>query len=535
MSFSEPNEEFRHQSLQADNMASDLLEMNQSGPLERGAQSADLTSASDSAPLQILPTHSGTLLLPLCLPTIAMGTAAVLVGSWLFHRPTASLFTFAGCLAGLLATIALFRRQEAAAVAMLHRPEMRGGDLAPTGVFRSLLGEMIHRIERHETKSQTLAEQRSRLEARAHLQKNQVRRMSHTLDQIEQPVFLLDTTGNLIYFNPSAATLLNADKSNDVLLAEAVWERLVGLKSLVDSVRNRSAAADKRSAEVELTRSGEVINYRADASNVYDEEGRPTGVSVVLSDIREKIQETAKHAQFVSSVSHELKTPLASIRAYTELLMDDDVDDPKERHELLSFIDEQVDRLTRLVNNLLNFSRVESGVIKVQREDTDVNRIARKSMEVVQTAAKEKQIKVVDELSDLYLPAHLDQDLFGQAIINLLSNAIKYTPAGGEIRIRTRMQDTEAVIEVVDNGMGIPAESLPRLFERFYRVPQNSKAAPGTGLGLALVKYIVTNIHDGSISVNSLVKQGSNFSIRVPLGHLGGRATRQLAGQKSAS
>jgi two-component system phosphate regulon sensor histidine kinase PhoR len=415
---------------------------------------------------------------------------------------------------------------------MLNRPDMRGGNLAATGVFRSLLGELIGRVEHHETTNRTLVEQRARLEARAHLLKNQVRRLSHTLDQVAQPTLLLDGTNKLVYQNAAATLLLNSPKTDDS--SPIGWEQVVGLKSLVDSVRSRSAAADKRTADVEVRCSGETITYRADASNVYDEEGRPSGVAIVLSDIREQILETAKQAQFVSSVSHELKTPLASIRAYTELMMDDDVDDPAERHELLSFIDEQVDRLTRLVNNLLNFSRVESGVIKVQREDTDVNRIARKSMEVVASSAKDKQIRIIDELSDLYLPAHLDEDLFGQAIINLLSNGIKYTPAGGEVRIRTRMQDTEAVIEVVDTGMGIPVDALPRLFERFYRVPQNSKVAPGTGLGLALVKYIVTNIHDGSISVTSQVNQGSNFSIRIPLGHCG-RGNRRTTNQKSAS
>lgn len=515
-------------------MASDLLELNQNGSADRGSSPAVAVSPSDSGPMTIPAVQTGTLLLPLCLPSIALGLVAVLVGTWMFHSPSASLFTYAGCLGGLLATIALFRRQEAAAVAMLNRPEMRGADMATTGVFRSVVGELLHRLEHHETKSRALAEQRSRVEARSHLQKNQVRRLTHTMDQIEQPAFLLDADCKLVYYNAPATSVLNATKGDDVVSAEDAWERLLGLKTLVDSVRTRSAAADKRTAEVELKCSGEIVSYRADASNVYDEEGRMAGVSVVLSDIREQVQETAKQAQFVSSVSHELKTPLASIRAYTELLMDDDVDDPAERHELLSFIDEQVDRLTRLVNNLLNFSRVESGVIKVQREDTDVNRIARKSLEVIASAAKDKQINVVDELSDLYLPAHLDQDLFGQAIINLLSNAIKYTPAGGEVRIRTRMQDTEAVLEIVDNGMGIPPESLPRLFERFYRVPQNNKAAHGTGLGLALVKYIVTNIHDGSISVTSQVNQGSNFAIRIPLGHCG-RGGRQSATQKAAT
>lgn len=515
-------------------MAADIFDFSHSGPLDRSALPAEMSSPEDSGPIPIPPAYSGTLLLPLCLPSIAMGMAAVVTGSWMFHAPSASLFTFAGCLGGLLMTIALFRRQESAAISMLQRPEMRCSDLVYTGVFRSLLGEMILRVERQEAKIRDLSDQRTRLEARTHLLKNQVRRLVHILDQIEQPAFLLDAAGTLVYRNGPGADLLNAVTRDDQLPAAVAWEQMAGVKSLVDSVRSRSAAADKRSAEVELKWAGEMIPYRADAANLYDADNRLAGVSVVLSDIREQVLETAKQAQFVSSVSHELKTPLASIRAYTELLMDDDVDDPAERLELLQFIDEQVDRLTRLVNNLLNFSRVESGVIKVQREDTDVNRIARKSLEVVTSSAKEKQIVIVDELSDLYLPAHLDLDLFGQAIINLLSNAVKYTPIGGTVRIRTRMLDTEAVIDVQDNGMGIPAESLPKLFERFYRVPQNSKAAPGTGLGLALVKYIVTNIHDGSISVTSQVDQGSCFSIRIPLGHRG-RGARHALKPKSVT
>jgi len=515
-------------------MTTDIFELSQSGPLDRSSLPAEATTPSVEPALAIPPVNRGTLLLPLCLPSIAFGMAAVLLSTSLFHSASAGLLTFAGCLTGLLTTIALFRRQEAAAVAILNRPELRGADLVPTGVFRSLLGELIHRIETYETQSREFTEQRGRLEARAHLLKNQGRRLAQTLDQVTQPLLVLDPGNTLVYRNGAATTLLKAMSPADQPDTTSPWDALPGVKALVESVRNRSAAADRRTAESELKCGTETITYRVDAAMLYDDDGRPAGVAVVMTDIREQVQETAKQAQFVSSVSHELKTPLASIRAYTELLMDDDVDDPAERHELLSFIDEQVDRLTRLVNNLLNFSRVESGVIKVQREDTDVNRIAKSSMEVIAAGAKEKKISVIDELSDLYLPAYLDLDLFGQAIINLLSNAVKYTPTGGEVRIRTRMDETEAVIEVQDNGMGIPADALTRLFERFYRVPQNSKAAPGTGLGLALVKYIVTNIHDGSISVTSQVNQGSTFSIRIPLGHRS-RGARHSKPQKAAN
>jgi two-component system phosphate regulon sensor histidine kinase PhoR len=451
----------------------------------------------------------------------------------MFKTPSAALLTFAGSLTGLVVTIFLFRRQAKAAEAILRRPDLHEADLSPTGVFQSLLGELVELIQIREVESRKLIDQRTRLEARTHLLRNQVRRLEQAFDQLDQPMFLIDSTESLIYHNKSARTLMAAVTGDASLSASAAWDHLVDLKSLVSSVRTRSAASDCRTAELNLKCSGTTEAYRARAANLYDDDGRLSGVAALLSDVREESSERGKQADYVSSVSHELKTPLCSIRAYTELLMDDDVIDPAERHELLSFIDEQVTRLTRLVDNLLNFARVESGVIKVQREDVDINRVLKKSIEVVAAPAKEKNITIIEELSELYLPAHLDLDLFGQAIINLLSNAIKYTPCGGEVRLRSRMQDTEAVIEVQDNGMGIPADSLPRLFERFYRVPQNNKAAAGTGLGLALVKFIVTNIHDGSIAVTSQVNHGSCFSVRVPLGHRD-RGTRRIEPQRDS-
>jgi signal transduction histidine kinase len=114
---------------------------------------------------------------------------------------------------------------------------------------------------------------------------------------------------------------------------------------------------------------------------------------------------------------------------------------------------------------------------------------------------------------------HPDQDLLGQAIINLLSNAIKYTPEGGEARLRSRMDEGEAVIEVRDNGMGIPGDALPHIFDRFYRVECNNKATAGTGLGLALVHYILTELHNGDVSVESEVDEGTCFTARIPLGN----------------
>jgi two-component system phosphate regulon sensor histidine kinase PhoR len=233
-----------------------------------------------------------------------------------------------------------------------------------------------------------------------------------------------------------------------------------------------------------------------------------------------ELSQKTRHAEFVSSVSHELKTPLASIKAFLELITDGDVEDREEQQQLYGLMDLQIDRLTRLINNMLNLARIESGVVQIRREDCELNEILVKVLEVITPVAMEKRITVKPELSELYLSVSLDRDLFSQAIINLMSNAVKYTPEGGEVRLRSRLQDGEVTIEVRDTGLGIPEESLPRIFERFYRVPQNNQAAPGTGLGLAFVQHIVSDVHGGRIGVTSKVGEGSCFTVAIPVGQL---------------
>ncbi len=454
-----------------------------------------------------------------CLPMLVCGGLAVAFSAIASQTWWPAAITLVGCVLGLAISLTWCQQQSAAAEALLRHPDLLDIELSRSGLYPGLVHASAHRLRCLAADWRKAAEQRTRSEAKAHLLRNLVRRLEQTLEQLSQPAFIFDADESLIYHNASAAALMATVMGDAPLPPNLAWERLGVLKSLVASTRARAAVAKQATGELSFDCSGTTAVYRARVGNLLDDDGRVTGVAAVLEDLCVEMIERNRQAEFVSSVSHELKTPLASIRAYTELMMDGDVDDPAERHELLMFIDDQVMRLTRLVNNLLNIARMESGVIKVQREDVDLNLVLKKSLSVVATAAQEKQIKLIEELSELYLPAHVDLDLFGQAVINLLSNAIKYTPQGGLVRLRSRMDDTRAVIEVQDNGMGIPVESLPRLFERFYRVPQNNKAAAGTGLGLALVKYIVTNIHDGAISVTSHVQQGSCFSVRIPLGH----------------
>ncbi len=469
--------------------------------------------------------------LPLLIPSIGCGVPAAIGAYVVLGSLTAALFVIGGSLAAAILTAQRIRRNSQRASAQLRRPELRSPDLIGTGVYHSLLAEAIGLLEGLQRESKDASRQKTELEAHAHVQQKQTRRLESALNCLVQPVLITDPRDQLLFCNPPAMRLFHPDAlvtadSNGVV-RQLDLNQVPAIRQLVEETRTRNAATDHRDCEFELHNGEETLAYRATATNVFENgqavfenNRRLLGVVTVLADIRDEREQKTRHAEFVSSVCHELKTPMASIKAFIEMLMDGDVTETDEQMELYGFIDVQIDRLTRLVNNMLNLTRIQSGVIKINREDCELNDVLGKALSVVQPMAEEKQIRVISELSELYFPVHVDRDVFGQAVINLLSNAVKYTPGGGEVRLRSRMEENEAIIDVRDNGMGIPEESLPHIFDRFYRVPQNNKAAAGTGLGLSLVHYIVTELHNGKISVDSTVDAGTCFTVTIPLGHV---------------
>ena len=211
-----------------------------------------------------------------------------------------------------------------------------------------------------------------------------------------------------------------------------------------------------------------------------------------------------------------MKTPLAGIKAYVELLADEDVTDQALREEFLGVINSQADRLQRLIDNLLNLARIESGVVKVHKESCSLNELLKHAMDVLRPAAEQKRIALHAELSSLYLAAAVDRDQMLQAAINLLSNAIKYTHPEGRVTLRSRLADQEVEFEVEDTGVGLSEEDQTRVFERFYRVAKDRDMAPGTGLGLPLVKHIVEDVHGGRLAVRSQLGVGSTFAVSLP-------------------
>ncbi|MBI6873967.1 two-component system histidine kinase PnpS [Clostridium aciditolerans] len=236
------------------------------------------------------------------------------------------------------------------------------------------------------------------------------------------------------------------------------------------------------------------------------------GTVAVVNDITDIKRLENMRSQFVANVSHELKTPLTSIKGFAETLKY--VDDPVNREKFLDIINDEADRLTRLINDILTLSNIENEIDE-KVEEIKVNDIVKDVYYLMKNTADKKNIRLFIAVEDV--PNLLgNSDRFKQMIINLVDNAIKYTDHNGTVKVGTKYENKECIIWVEDTGVGIPKEHIGRLFERFYRVDKaRSRVQGGTGLGLAIVKHIVMAFN-GIIEVESEVNKGSKFVVKIP-------------------
>jgi two-component system phosphate regulon sensor histidine kinase PhoR len=242
-------------------------------------------------------------------------------------------------------------------------------------------------------------------------------------------------------------------------------------------------------------------------------------VVAVLHDVTREKEVAQMKNDFVSNVSHELRTPLASIRAYVEMLIDGEAEDERTKREFYEVIQNEANRLGRLIDDILNISRIESGLVKVNKQPQSLGVIIKEAVEVIAPQARHKNIAIAEGLTPIFYRTLADRDMLYQAILNLLSNAVKYTPDGGRIDVQTTVDETKrrVVTRIIDTGVGIPAKDLPYVFDKFYRAEANNRMAKGTGLGLSLVKQIVETVHGGTVFVESQVGRGSCFGFELKL------------------
>ncbi len=255
---------------------------------------------------------------------------------------------------------------------------------------------------------------------------------------------------------------------------------------------------------------GEERYFHPEAVPILDRERRPTGVVLVLQDVTQLRQQDEIKRGMISTVSHQLKTPLTSIRMATHLLLEEKVGQLTEKQvELLLAAREDSDRLHNMLNNLLDISRIESGKTGMEFQTISPNALQLEALEPFWRAAHDQgvtlNVEVPGDLPEVWADPTRIYYVFG----NLLSNALKYTPAGGKVTVSAKAEKNEVRFSIADTGRGIPGQYLPRIFEQFFRVPDQEKDS-GAGLGLAIVKEII-EAHGGTVGAESQEGKGSTF------------------------
>ena len=376
--------------------------------------------------------------------------------------------------------------------------------------FNSFIGQYNDEVE-------GIDKHNSEMSLQFQLLRRQKQNIEAILHSIRDTVIVTDAFDRLVLANAAAEKLfgftLEKDSMPDV---DKIIDHPELVRLIVKSRRSKTLHVRH---EVTFEKDSEARTFDCIISCVKDEEGVVSGVVAVLHDVTREKEISQMKNDFVSHVSHELKTPLASINAYAEMLVDGEAEDQETVTEFCTIIQNQAQRLNRLIEDILNISRIESGLTKVEKHPLSLAILTADAARMIESYAQEKSITVNTQASIIYDQALADKDMITQVIINLLSNAVKYTPAGGTVDVNVEVDQAQDVVRVTvaDTGVGIPAEDVEHVFDKFYRVEANMKQAKGTGLGLNLVKQIIEKVHDGEVFVTSVEGQGSTFGFTLPL------------------
>ncbi|MGH7926266.1 MAG: ATP-binding protein [Candidatus Binatia bacterium] len=332
-------------------------------------------------------------------------------------------------------------------------------------------------------------------------------------------VLVIDPKGQVLTINDQAKRMFQIPPNRDVRAASiAELSRHPEMLAMMHEILSLDFTSRGYSREVELE---ENRWFRVNAVPLRDGAQQPCGSILVFHDISEIKRLETVRADFVANVSHELRTPLTAIRGYVETLLRNPPRDTADARHFLGVIERNSDRLSRLTEDLLILSDLESGKLPLALGPVDVSKLAQRVLEVFWEPAKKKQLSLIKEIEPELPPLSGDFDRLQQLFINLVDNAIKYSPEGGTVTLKasaTPGGGPQRMIEISisDTGVGIPEQDIPRLTERFYRVDKaRSRELGGTGLGLAIVKHII-QAHQGKLKIESVLQKGTTVHVHLP-------------------
>jgi two-component system, OmpR family, phosphate regulon sensor histidine kinase PhoR len=354
-----------------------------------------------------------------------------------------------------------------------------------------------------------------------HLQKmnvhaiiNEKNKTEIILRNIADGILVLDAEGRIMLVNATAEKWLRIEEAG---VLQKPFRECLRSKPLVALIQGALKDSPSASSEMILkqadSRQDRLI--QATATRVTNREGRTIGTVTVLRDVTKEREADRIKTELVSMVAHEIKSPLTSIYGFSELLIESELQNKKSA-EYARVIQAEASRLTDFVNKFLSLSRLESGKIKIKMDPFDLRPVIEKTVSVFEAQAEQKAILIVIQAPDALPLVVGDQDLVDQVLVNLVSNAIKYSPRQSKIGIELSVGPKEVWVNIIDNGYGIPRESLPKIFDKFYRVSDSGieEETEGSGLGLALAKEIIEK-HGGYIKVKSKLGVGSVFTFSL--------------------
>jgi two-component system phosphate regulon sensor histidine kinase PhoR len=330
-------------------------------------------------------------------------------------------------------------------------------------------------------------------------------RLATVLDQLTDGVLIADADGKIQFANPAAKRLFESAHPIGRTVTEIVRNH-----QLVEAWRRSRQTGDLQSESIEVPARRQFLQL------VVMPDQHAGGSLLLVQDLtRVRRLETVRR-DFISNISHELRTPLASLKALTETLQSGALSDPEAGPRFLSRIATEVEALNQMTQELLDLSRIESGQVELNLAPLAPERLLMSAAERMKLQAERAGLTLQIECAANLPHIRADQARLEQVLVNLIHNAVKFTRPGGEVALLAEAADGGVRFGVKDTGIGIPADDLPRIFERFYRVDK-SRSGSGTGLGLSIARHIV-EAHRGKIWVESVEGQGSTFFFTIPQG-----------------
>ncbi|WP_017726615.1 two-component system histidine kinase PnpS [Halalkalibacterium ligniniphilum] len=337
----------------------------------------------------------------------------------------------------------------------------------------------------------------------------QQERLETLIENMGSGLIFINTRGDIILCNKTCQDIF---AENTDLWINELYHDVIKHKEIIKIVQDIFMTEQKQRRQIKLPIHLEVRHFDVYGAPIISNHEKLKGIALVFHDITElkKLEQVRK--DFVANVSHELKTPVTSIKGFTETLLDGAMDDEKLREKFLKIIWKESERLQSLIQDLLELSKIEQHYFQLNLQQTNLATIVEDVVTLLKSKAEEKGI-MLEFSSTGSFDLQGDPERLKQIVINLINNGIMYTPSGGRITVALKENGDELELTVQDTGIGIGEAEIPRIFERFYRVDRaRSRNSGGTGLGLAIVKHLV-EAHDGKIRVESVVGGGTTFII----------------------